>query len=257
MKHRLEVCLAMTTFVASLFAGCLRGAESIRICADTWMPLNGDPASDQPGYVVELLRLIFSKNEIAVDYQIMPWSDALKAAEEGAIDGVIGASRREAAHLVIPEEIVGVARFGLYVRQGNPWTFTGVSSLQGMRLGAIDGYDYWDDLDDYIQAHHAPDVILFTGDTPLKKGLAALASGKIDVMPENGSVFAWAARNEWLQPAAFRLAYVHQGDDACVAFARGNAGRRYARMFDDGIRHLRLTGELARVLAEYGVKDWK
>ena len=257
MKHLSARPLLLIVVLACWLTGKIQSAETLRFRADTWMPVNGDATSDQPGYAVEVLRAIFTKQGIMVDYQTMPWPDALRAADDGTVDGVIGASRKEASRLILPEEVIGVARFGLYVRQANPWTFSGLGSLQGVRLGAIDGYAYWEALDEYVQTHHAPDVVLFTGETPLKDGLAMLSNGAIDVMSENVSVFTWAARNEWLQPSAFRLAYVHPGDDAFVAFARGNAGRRNARLFDKGIRQLRLSGELSRILAKYGVEDWK
>jgi hypothetical protein len=76
-------------------------AETIRLRADSWMPDNGDPTSATPGYVVELLKSIFEPLHITVDYQNRPWADALKAANQCDIDSVIGASRIEAATMVL------------------------------------------------------------------------------------------------------------------------------------------------------------
>jgi polar amino acid transport system substrate-binding protein len=231
--------------------------ETLRVRADTWMPFNGDPASAQPGYVVEALKAIFEPQGITIDYQNLPWADTLKAAENGEVDAAIGASRTEAAHLVLPEENITVARVGLFVRKGNPWAYTNKESFAKVRLGAIDGYNYWDVLDDYIKSHGAPQVTLFTGTTPLPDAISKLRGGEIEMMPETLPVFIWALREQHLSIAEFRIAYTHQGDDVFVAFAPTDAGRRYAKLFDAGLRQLRKSGELAKLLQKYGLEDWK
>ena len=113
-------------------------SETIRVRADQWMPFNGDPADDRPGYVVEMARAIFGRHGITVDYQTMPWSDALKAAAAGEIEAVIGANPKEAAELLLPTEPIGEPRVGLFVKKGNAWQFTSVPSLRTVKIGAIE-----------------------------------------------------------------------------------------------------------------------
>lgn len=52
-------------------------------------------------------RRIFEPRGITVDYRVVPWGDALKAAAAGRLDGVIGANRSEAAQLLVPAESIG------------------------------------------------------------------------------------------------------------------------------------------------------
>jgi len=234
-----------------------RSAETLRIRADTWMPFNGDPKSQTPGYVVELLKIIFEPRDITVDYQNQPWADALKAAGHSEIDGVIGASRIEAAQLIVPEECIAVTKIGLFVLKGNPWRYQNMGSIESVRIGAIDAYDYWEALDGYIGKSTAPKVTILKGDTPLKDGIAKLRAGEIDIMPETISVFTWELKSEALSISDFRIAYIHEGDDAFVAFAPNAAGKRHAAIFDEGIRRMRANGQLAKILAKYGLDDWK
>jgi polar amino acid transport system substrate-binding protein len=43
-----------------------------------------------------------------------------------------------------------------------------------------------------------------------------------------------------------------------VAFAPGVArSRDYARILDEGIAAMRASGELAKLLQRYGLKDWR
>jgi polar amino acid transport system substrate-binding protein len=53
-------------------------AQTISIRADYWYPMNGDPNSDKPGYMIDLAKAIFEPQGIAVDYQLMPWSRAIQ-----------------------------------------------------------------------------------------------------------------------------------------------------------------------------------
>lgn len=252
---RSSLCLIVVVLCAAATAA--RSTETLRLRADTWMPYNGDPKSEAPGYVVELVKAIFEPRGITVDYQNMPWAEALKAANNCEIEGVIGASRIEAAKMVIPEENIAASRVGLFVLKGCPWRYLNMESFEKVRLGAIDANDYWEALDGYVQKHAAPQVTVFKGETPLKDGIAKLRAGEIDIMPEAISVFTWELKSEGLSVADVRIAYIHEGDDAYVAFAPNAEGRKHAAILDEGIRRLRANGQLARILAKYGLDDWK
>ena len=50
----------------------LAGDPVVRLCADQWMPYNGDPADAKPGYVIELAKTIFEAKGLKVEYTVMP-----------------------------------------------------------------------------------------------------------------------------------------------------------------------------------------
>ncbi|MBI5381539.1 MAG: transporter substrate-binding domain-containing protein [Opitutae bacterium] len=231
--------------------------ETIRLRADAWMPINGEPSAEAPGYAIEIVRAIFPERGVKVDYRMMPWTDALKAVAAGEIEAVIGASKKEAEGLILPRESITVLNMGVYVLKDSTWTYSNISSFSKIRLGAIDGYDYWDALNAYIRTNQPPRVVLFTGEAPLKEAIAKLKGAEIDAMPENILVFTWAVKDAGLKITDFRLAYRHEGEEAYIAFtAHGEAGRRYAQWFDEGMARLRKSGELGKILSKYGVRDW-
>ncbi|MCX6956780.1 MAG: transporter substrate-binding domain-containing protein [Verrucomicrobia bacterium] len=239
-------------------AGSAWADGTLRVRADQWMPYNGDPAKPTPGYVVELARKIFGAQGITVDYQTMPWAEALKAAGAGEIEAVIGANPTEAKGLVLPDEAIGLPRIGLFVRKANPWKFSNVQLLREVRLGVIDGYSYWDSLDEYAKKHTGPEVVWFKGETPLKDALAKLDGAEIDVMAETLAVWVWTVKESGRSPADYRMAYLHQAEPIYLAFAaQGEAGRKYAKIWDAGIKELRKNGTLAAILEKYSVSDWK
>lgn len=240
--------------LSTLFASA---GETLRLRADTWMPYNGDPAADHPGFAVELAKTIFEPQGIKVDYQTMPWAEALGAAREGNIEGVIGAGSAETKGLTVPQESIGEPRVVLLVRKDNAWKFENNSSLKDIRLGVIEGYTYWDSLDEYIKANSAPRVVTFKGETPLVDGLTQLKAGKIDAMPETMAVFVWTVKGMGLSPADFHIVHTHQNEPIYLAFSSTPAGMKYAKLFDEGVQKLRVSGQFAKLLKSYGMSDWK
>ena len=89
-----------TVLVVSILisaATCLAG-DTITLRADIWDPYNGDPASDQPGFVIEVAKAVFEKAGYTVDYQVEGWSwdRSVEEAKKGNIDGIVGAAKSEA-----------------------------------------------------------------------------------------------------------------------------------------------------------------
>jgi len=239
-------------FALAVGAPCFGEEASLRIRADSWMPFNGDPAAKQPGYVVEFLREVFEPQGIKVDYQIMPWAAAVKAAEAGEIDGIIGANKKEAANLVIGTTSIAEPQFSLFVRKESTWKYESLRSLQGVRLGAIEGYSYWGSLDGYIQKSAPPALKLYSGETPLAEAMNDLVAGQIDVMPESVLVFVWAAKNSGRKFSDFRIAYSETAEPLFVAFSKNEQGKKCARLFDLGLRKLKESGRFDAILASYG-----
>jgi polar amino acid transport system substrate-binding protein len=93
---------------------------------------------------------------------------------------------------------------------------------------------------------------MYTGDTPLNEGLADLVSGKIDAMPESVLVFVWTVKSTGRKFSDFRIAYSETAEPLFVAFAKNESGRKYARLFDQGLRELKESGRFQKILDSYG-----
>jgi polar amino acid transport system substrate-binding protein len=232
-------------------------AQTIRIRADVWMPFNGDPTATQPGFAVELAKAIFEPQGIKIDYQVMPWVDALGACRSAKIEAVIGAGPSDLEGLIAPQESIGEPRVVLLVAKKNTWTFENLHSLSSVKLGVIDGYTYWDSFDEYVKKNAGPKIVVFKGDSPLVDEIKQLKAGQIDCFAEMLTVYAWTMKSSGLSPSDFKIAYTHEGDPLYFAFAKTPEGTQYAGLFDQGIRALRSSGKLAALLKTYGMVDWK
>ena len=254
--------LAAACWLLLLLVSRAGAGETLVLAADNWCPYNCDPASGRPGYVVELARAIFRERAITIEYQQISWSRSLHLARAGQVNGLIGVTPREAPELVFPEEPVGVSHNSYWTVKSSHWRYNGPRSLDNLQVGVIQQYDYGKPLNTYL---HDPanrsHVQWLSGPNALVQNLKKLAASRVDVVVEDEAVVRYMARKSGLLER-FRLAGVEGSargeDDVYLAFSsRDPHARQHARTLDTGIRALRRSGELARILARYGLRDWK
>lgn len=235
-------------------------AETIVIVADEWPPFNCTPDTAEEGYMVEVARAVFEPRGCRVAYKVLPWKRALHEARQGRVNGVIGASKTDADGFVFPDEELARNFLSFYVKKGNSWRFTGPNSLNAVTLGVAAGYDYRSWLNRYIDENSDnPDKIeIQHGQWPMQGNLKMLLTGRIDALVDNESSIRYVAGQmgvlDRIVPAG------HGAEPSCcyIAFSPASPdAETYARMLSEGIVQLRKDGRLDRILARYGLKDWK
>jgi len=231
--------------------------HTVTIAADPWCPYNCEPGSEREGFAIDAARLIFAQVGLAVDYQLLPWTRALAEARTGRLDAVVGASRPEAPDLVFPDEEIGYSDNGFFVRADMPWTFLGLESLRGLRVALIADYDYGEDFVAVVsQVPGSPGVVITQGNDALERNFRMLASSRVDVVVSDVAV-GLNFLTDFAEKNAIRFAGA-QGDADPVYIAFSPAQPRaeeYARVFAEGWRALRASGQLAELLARYGLTD--
>lgn len=234
-------------------------AATISIVADEWCPYNCTPGSDKPGYMIEIAQKVLGEAGHTIDYRNMPWSRAIEEARRGKFDAIVGAAQGDAPDFVFPSAKLGVSANVLMVKAGNPWRYTDMASLATVSLGTIRDYSYGDELDAYIGEHEKDPkrVQVASGDSALETNFKKLDAGRIDVLVEDRNVVEYHLAGSG-QAASFGVAGDLGEDDLYIAFSPANPNAaEYARLIDEGVRKLRASGELAAILARYGLKDWQ
>lgn len=232
--------------------------QVVTVAADSWYPFNGEPGDAKPGYVVEILKSVFEKNGAKVEYTVLPWKRAVADVEQGKIAGVIGAMKSDTPDFTFPEETIGLNDVSFFVKQGSPWKFEGIDSLKGKRLGVCNGYSYNEKLDAYIKANLGAAVDEASGDAPIIQNIKKLNAGRIDTCVEVATVF-WAN----VEKAGLKKEdFVQVGTDGTpnpmyVSFSpKKEESKKLAAQFSEGIKALRSSGDLAKIMEKYGLKDW-
>lgn len=233
------------------------GRETMVVAADRWCPYNCEPGSDQPGYLIEVLREVFEPHGVTVEYRVMPWKRAVLETELGRIDGALGAVAGDRGRNLIGDEGLGINATVIVVRRGEAFDYSGPVSLNGRTLGIVADYSYdsGGGLDRYLKQRRAAGDALYVvrQDDPLRSLFAMLARGRIDAFPENRYVARYAMGNMGLLDSV-SLIETGRGDAVYVAFSPNDRGRRFVAELDAGIRRLRASGRLAEIMASYGIR---
>jgi polar amino acid transport system substrate-binding protein len=112
-------------------------AESISIRADEWCPYNCAPDSDAPGFMIEIAKEVFEPMGHTIEYKTLNWSRAIVETRKSKYVAIVGASMGDAEDFVFPASALGQSSNSLYVVQSDDWTYTGLDSVKGRKVGII------------------------------------------------------------------------------------------------------------------------
>lgn len=231
-------------------------ADTITIRSDEWYPINGQPGSDRPGFMIELAQRIFSEAGHTVDYQLMPWERAVDSVRAGSFDCVVGAYIEDAPDFIFPDEHWGMDSTGFFVRDESNWQFSGLDSLRSESIAVINGYSYGEELDEMI-ANSTGNFQGLGGNDALEKNIRKLEARRVDILIESPSVML--AKLDELGVTGIKAAGTLGAPTpmyiACSPAKASSA--EYVRLVDEGTRRLRASGELSAIMARYGMTDWQ
>jgi polar amino acid transport system substrate-binding protein len=225
--------------------------ETITLVADPWCPYTCAEEDERPGYMLEIAREALALHGITVRYKVVPWSRAVEQTRTGRYTAIVGAAPGDAPDFIYPATLQGMSDMRLWVRNDASWTYAGLKSLAGQRIGAIADYAYGEVLDRYIE-EHAEDkdrVQMIGGDNALTLNIRKLRAKRIDVMPEDANVIKHYASTHGtlgIKPAGSATTPEHAEDNNLfVAFSPKNKeSERYAALLDKGVKQLRKSGRL-------------
>jgi polar amino acid transport system substrate-binding protein len=248
----LSTCLTILSSVVGF-------ADTLTLKADFWMPHNGD-GKTETGYMLDIAKAVFEPKGHKIVFVMTPWENSLADVRSGKCNAVIGAGLEDAPDLVYPEEEQGLSIQLFCVKAGNPWKYGGVESLKTVKLGVIKDYTYFQAVDDYIKASPAG-VVFGTGDNPLESNLARLLNGEVGAVVDDRSVLKYTiAKMKLFGKVAFALstAEATKSSKLFIAFSpKIPKSHEYAKLLTEGMVTLRKSGELQKILAKYGLTDWK
>ena len=164
----------LETLAALLAATFLIGAataEEIQVRADEWYPYNGNPGDEKPGFMIEIAEEIFRQAGHSINYKIAPWARAIKDAQDGKIDAIIGAAINEAPGLIFPAVEFGQSETAFFANQGESWKYLGPESLSKILFSAVVDYEYTGVIDRYIaeNKNNSSRINLASGNYPIAR----------------------------------------------------------------------------------------
>lgn len=253
------VAAALVALLAAAPASAA-GPQTLSLVADTWCPVSCATTDKLPGYAVEITREIYTAAGYRVQYLTEPWARAVVDVREGRHQVLIGVSSDESPdELLFPREPVAINVNAFFVRKADPWQYRGIESLAKAIVGVANDYVFGEPFDSYSATHraNARRIHVLVAEDPVTQGIALLRMKRIDSYLDDRTVVRWTTGAGRL-PADLREAGELSRFPLYVAFPRKDArAAQWAKTFDDGIRQMRASGALKRLLARYGVSDWK
>ncbi len=257
----------LLTLIMMLCPLTVVNSETMKINLDDWCPYlcvdteNPEaPHTTQPGYELEVVNAIFTQEGYDIRYDFLPWARAIEEVTEGRLDALLSPAKDEAPGLIFPEESIGVLGWCFYTEKESSWNYEGVASLKQVKLGFLHGNDFGGEVQEYIEQNSNSNNMLIQPnfqtnwqETNFKK----LAMGRITAILDEPFGLDYFIKKHNLNNQ-FRKAGCLEGQSMYIAFSPENPmAKKYANMFDHGIRELRKSGELKKILFSYGLSDWK
>lgn len=223
--------------ILPLFAGAAVAAE--RVSVDSANPpfmytLNGRPAGIYPA----LIAAAFERMGVAVEIDAVPWRRALGDLDhaEAGVAGLYKTSERLKKYDFSEKLLDEVIQ--LYVRDDDPFVFTGVASLKGRTVGVILGWSYGDEFDAARKAG------LFKAEEVAGDGLNfhKLVTGRVDTVVAIREAAAAVLATEGLSPRVKTLAPNLSSSPSFLAFNKSAARGALLERFNAALGTLRTDG---------------
>ncbi|MCZ8113759.1 hypothetical protein [Silanimonas sp.] len=213
--------------------------------------------STRPGYLVELAHAIFEAPARPVEIRRMSWLRAIREAEEGRIDGVLGAAPGESDSLLYPARPAAGDPPAFAVRIDDPWIFNSASDLLGRRIGLTQDYRFGPGLDRALFPSGpaaAPAIEPLANERPTWSNLRKLVEGRIDTVLDNGHVLRHEVERSGFFPAV-RIMDSGIENRVFMAFPDTRTGRALAEHFDRAMHSDAGRKAVAGLVRHYGPMD--
>ena len=214
--------------------------------------------STRAGYLVDLVHAVFEAPARPVEIRRMSWLRAIREAEAGRIDGVLGAAPGESDLLLYPERPAAGDPVAFAIRNDDPWTFSDPKDLADRRIGLAQGYRFGPVLDEALSLGSAPTrgIEPLATDRPTWNNLQKLVEGRIDTVLDNGHVLRHEIERSGFFPAV-RVVDSGVENRVFIAFANSPEGQALAAHFERAMRSVAGREVRARLEREYGAMDAK
>lgn len=222
-------------------------AETVTAAQDPWPPFIH--TDGQSGLSVELVQAALATQGYQLKMSIMPWSRALKEANNGNIDLLIAtwqtAERRSFLYFSDP---YAHNRITFISRADAPFEYTNLKSLDNKSVGIIRHYGYDDAFNQATNFQRYPAIDLVAN---LKK----LSRHRIDVTLDDEIAARALMKAEGFDASTFHFSQtpLSQNPLYVTSGIANPKGKRLIEAFNRGLRAIKDNGTYDAIMNKYGM----
>ncbi len=183
----------MKWFLIFLIFFNLFAQDKVSFLAADWCPYTCGHFQTK-GYVVEKLRKILSKHQIKLEVKILPWSRALRMAENKNVAGLVTAAKSEAPNLIYPKKRISYYQNCAFT-VNQDLDVKKLSDISRFKLGVISNYSYGEEFDSYIKKNKDK-VMILSGKNPGDRLFELVKLKRINLFLEERRVADYSFKEE-------------------------------------------------------------
>ncbi len=231
----------------------------LNLKSDLWCPYACDENAENKGIVVDIVKAILEKKGYKIKYSNINYARALKENREGEIDGVVGCAKEDAPDFVFPKSHQLEASYHYFRKKGGMFKFKNFESVKNMKIGVINSYTYDVTTTDLVSKKH-PSFVVVSGDLGLGQLLKMVDNNNIDAFVENDYVLSSFLMDNKIERSKYQLAGTPKQvpQKITVGFSPKKAdSKKLADLIDSGMKELKKSGELNKIIGKYNLIKWE
>lgn len=238
---------SLVIFCSALYAQI--GTKILYFVEDPWPPFTYGELSREPskGAVVEALKMVFSDTPLKL--VLYPWKRAVMMAQEGVADGLmLTVETTERQKFFVFTETLFSDEIVFIVHTDSAFTYRGIASLEGLKIGTILGSKY----SDAFQEALSQKIFEAIPSDELQTNIKKLSSKRIDVMIASRIAFCGALKemNETLSGYKILSPAFHT-TELKIAISRKSSLHEEIETINTRIRRLKADHQLDTIIKRY------
>jgi len=217
--------------------------KTINIVAPMWEDYTND---DGTGMYWDILRTIYSNEEIKLKPSTVPWNRALKMVTKYQIyNAIVGEYRDSKEALTFPKYPIDVEYMSALTKNSAA-AWQGPSSLTGKRVGWIKDYN--------VIIESQRDFTLREFRTT-EQGLELLNAGKLDYIIDEWDEIAIVLKNKNLAIEDYDMNDMRKGRDVYVAFAISGMSKALIEIYNEQVEAMVKSGSMQAIYKKWGLGE--
>ncbi|MCX4029475.1 transporter substrate-binding domain-containing protein [Endozoicomonas sp. SM1973] len=261
MNSTTNRCLAALLFTFFL-KPIITMSDVIIAAGNGWCPyICVDPSTEagfaeKPGIFSEVVIRILADHGHSLKLASMPWSRAILETRNGKYNAVFGSSKSITPDFIFPAIPQVTYNMCFHTRDHFTWQYTGINSLESVRLGIVQDYPYDDggEVDQYIKQNtnnHFIQVLKGDDRGALLRNIQKLATKRVDAIIDSPYVINHTLQTHQLTHK-LKIAGCLKTGEMSIAFSPAlSSSKQYARLITEGMIKLQASGDLERIQNKY------